>query len=63
MRTAAQEAALQIALRLLQRGSGGRPVYKILVKGEFSAIKHLFYKRFSAKHEKQMSPWKDLKLF
>ena len=44
MRTAAQETAPRMALRPLQRGSGGRPVQKILVKGEFSAIKHSFYK-------------------
>ena len=25
--------------------SGGRPVYKVLVKGEFAAMKHSFYKR------------------
>ena len=41
--------------RLLQRGSGERSIYKILVKGEFSAIKHLLYKRFSASHEELMS--------
>ena len=46
MRTAAWETAPQIALRLLQRGSGGR----FLVKGEFNAVKHLLYKRFSASH-------------
>ena len=32
--------------RLLQRGSGGRSVYKVLVKGEFNTIKHPFYKSF-----------------
>ena len=32
--------------RLLQSGSGGRSIYKVLVKGEFSAMKHSFYKRF-----------------
>ena len=32
----------------LQRGSGGRSTYKILVKGELNAIKRSFYKRFSA---------------
>ena len=56
MRTATWRTAPQIALRLLQRGSGGRAIHKILVKGEFSAIKHLFYKRFSASHEGLMSP-------
>ena len=38
MRTAAQETAPQTApkKKLLQRGSVGRSVYKIFVKGEFS---------------------------
>ena len=37
--------------RLLKKGSGGRSIYRILVKGEFNAIKHLLYKRFSAHPE------------
>ena len=49
--------------RLLQRGSGGRSIYRILVNGEFNAIKHLFYKRFSAGHEELMSPWRELVIF
>ena len=49
--------------RLLQRGSGGRWIYKILVKGEFNAIKYLLYERFSASHKELMSPWRDLVLF
>ena len=32
--------------RLLQSGGGGKSIYKVLVKGEFSAMKHSFYKRF-----------------
>ena len=44
MRTAAQETAPRITLRLLPSSSGGRSVHKILVKGELSAIKHSFYK-------------------
>ena len=32
--------------RLLQSGSGGKTIYKVLVKGEFIAMKHSFYKRF-----------------
>ena len=32
--------------RLLQRGSGGKSIYKVLEKGEFYAMKHSFYKRF-----------------
>ena len=35
-------------------GGGGRSVYD-LVKREFSAITHLFYKRFSASHEELRS--------
>ena len=31
--------------RLLQSGSGGRPIYKVLVKGEFNTMKHSFYKK------------------
>ena len=49
--------------RLLQRGNGGRSVYKILVKGELNAIKYLFYKRFSPSHEELMSPRRDLVIF
>ena len=49
--------------RLLKRGSGGRSIYNILVKGEFNEIKHLFYKRVSANDEELMSPWRDLVLF
>ena len=32
--------------RLLQSGSGGESIYKVLVKGEFDTMKHSFYKRF-----------------
>ena len=32
--------------RLLQSGSGGKSIYKDLVKGEFNTMKHTFYKRF-----------------
>ena len=32
--------------RLLQSGSGGKSIYKVLVKGEFNTMKHTFYKRF-----------------
>ena len=63
MRTAAWEAAPQIALRLLQRGSEGRSIYKVLVKGEFNTIKHSFYKRFSASHKDLTSPRRHLALF
>ena len=38
-----------------ERGTEGRSTHKVLVKGEFSAIKHLIYKRFSARHEEMMS--------
>ena len=49
------DSTLHSSERLLQIGSGGRSVYKILVKAAFSAIKHLLYKRFSASHEELMS--------
>ena len=45
--------------RLLQGSSGGRPICNVLVKGEFSAIKYSFYKRFFVSHEDLMSPWRD----
>ena len=32
--------------RLLQSGSGENSIYKVLVKGEFNTMKHLFYKSF-----------------
>ena len=32
--------------RLLQSGSGGKSIYKVLAKGEFNTMKHSFYKRF-----------------
>ena len=54
----------QIALRgLLQRGSWGRSIYRISVKGEFNTIKCWVYNRFSATHKDLMSSWKDLVLF
>ena len=46
MRTAAQEAAPQRALKLLQSSSGGKSIYKVLVKGELNAMKQLFYKSY-----------------
>ena len=49
MRTVDWETASQIAEKLLQRGTGARSIHKILVKGEFKAIKLSFYKRFSAR--------------
>ena len=42
--------------RLLLSGSGGRSIYKVLVKGEFNTIKHSFYKRLFVSHEDLMSP-------
>ena len=39
--------------RLLQRATGGRSIYKFLVKREFRAIKCLLYKRFSASHQRE----------
>ena len=49
--------------RLIQRGSGGTSICKILVKGELSASKHLLYKKFSASHKELMSPLRDLVIF
>ena len=47
MRIPAQEAAFQIALRNCSKAAvGGKSKYKVLMKGEFNAIKHSFYKRF-----------------
>ena len=43
--------------------AGGRSIYKILVKGESSAIKRLLYNKFSASHKELMSPRRDLVLF
>ena len=41
--------------RLLQSGSGGRSIYKVLVKGEFNTMKHSFYKRLCVSYEDLMS--------
>ena len=49
--------------RLIQSGNGGWSVYKILLKREFSAIKCLFYERFSASHKELMSPWRGFSAF
>ena len=59
MRIVASRTIPQIALsdwskELVEEGN------KILVKGEFNAIKHSFYKRFSASHKELMSPRRDL---
>ena len=57
MRTAAWEDCIPDSsekLKWFQRGSGRRSIYMILLKGEFSAIKHLFYKRFSASPKELM---------
>ena len=48
--------------RPLHRGSGGSSLYKVLVNGEFSAIKQLLYKRFSVSHKDLILPWTDLVL-
>ena len=45
--------------KLLQRGSGGRSIYMILVKGKFNSVKHLF----SANYEELMFIWRELVLF
>ena len=58
-----EDSASDSSERLLQKGSGERSTYKILMKGEFNAIKHLLYKRFSVSHMELMSPRRDLMLF
>ena len=42
--------------RLLPRGSGGKTIYKVLVKGELKTMKHSFYKRLFVSHEDLISP-------
>ena len=37
--------------RLLQSSSGGKSMYKVLVKGEFNTMKHSIYKKFFVSHE------------
>ena len=47
MRTAAGEAAAQIALRDCSKvAMGESQLYKVLVTGEFNTMKHSFYERF-----------------
>ena len=46
MRTAAWEAASQIAVRDCSKAAVGERQYKVLVKGEFNTMKHLIYRRF-----------------
>ena len=48
--------------RLLQSSSGGKSIYKVLVKGEFNTMKHSFYKSSFVIHEDLMSPGRDLVL-
>ena len=54
IKTAVWETAPQIVLRKCSNEVVGE-VNIILVKGEFSAIKHVFYKRFSAHAKELMS--------
>ena len=44
------------SVRLLLSGSGGKSIYKVLVKEEFNPMKHSIYKRFFVSHEDLMSP-------
>ena len=56
MRTAAQEAASQIALRICSKAAvGGKSIYKVLLKGQLNTMKYSFYKRFFVNHEDLMS--------
>ena len=45
-----------ISERLLQSSLGGKSIYKVLAKGEFNTMKHLFYKMVFVSHEDLMSP-------
>ena len=56
------DSTLDSSEKLLQRGSGGSSIYMFLVKEEFTTIKSLLYKRFSACHEELMSSRRDLVL-
>ena len=42
--------------RLFQSGSGGKSIQKVLVKGAFTNMKHIFYKRIFVSQEDLMSP-------
>ena len=42
--------------RLLQSGSGRKSIYKVLVKEEFTTMKHSFYPRCFVSYEGLMSP-------
>ena len=63
MRTAAQETASQRTMRNCSKETVGEGQYVTLVKGEFNAIKHLLYKRISARHEELNSSFSGLVLF
>ena len=63
MRTEAQETASQRTLRNCSKQTVGEGQYVTLVKGEFSAIKHLLYKRFPASREELKSSFSGLVLF
>ena len=64
MRTAAQETAPQIAPRDCSKDIAGEGQYRrFWGKGEFTAIKDLFYKRLSASHKELMSSRRDLVSF
>ena len=57
MRTAAREAASQIALRDCSKDcSGGKTINKVLVKEEFNTMKYSFYKKVFVSLEDLMSP-------
>ena len=56
MRTAAWEIVPQTALKSCSTEVGGRSIYTVLVKGEFSAIKHISLQKFAVSHEELRSP-------
>ena len=55
MRMTAGGTAPHIALRDCSKEAVGEGQYMIFMKGEFSAIRHFLYKRFSASHLELMS--------
>ena len=63
MRTAALEAASQIALRDCSKAEVGESQYiRFWGRGRFNTMKHSSYKRVFVSHEDLMSPGRDLVL-
>ena len=63
MRTAAREAASQIALRVCSKAAVGEDQYiRFWWRGSLIPWDYSFYKRFFVSHEDLMSPWRGLVL-